>query len=260
MLFLSQFSIFIYYKYMAGMSFQFKQFTIHHDLCGMKVGTDGVLLGAWAHAREGVKRVLDVGCGSGLIAIMLAQRYTEASLWGVDIMPLAVQQSQQNAAATPWSDRLCFARLDFSSAREVDAFSQQVEGRFQLIVCNPPFYKETTACPEQARHAARHISSLPLEKLLDGVVRLIDEHGVFQVIIPTTLVEEFSFLAWQKGLSLQEHCKVLTAPGKAPKRSLLSFVNEPFATTDTSTLSIRDAQGRYTSRYIDLVGGYYLNM
>lgn len=137
--------------------FDFKKFRIFHDKCAMKVGTDGVLLGAWSCAGSEHRTVLDVGTGSGLIAIMLAQK-TQAVIWGVDIDENAVFQANENAAATEWSDRLHFLHSDISS------FSPDFQ--FDLLVSNPPFFSRSLKCPDGVRSQARHTDSMSFGELI----------------------------------------------------------------------------------------------
>ena len=163
-------------------AFQFKQFTIRHDRCAMKVGTDGVLLGAWANAK-GKQRILDIGTGSGLIALMLAQR-TDAMITGIEIDPASATQAQENAAASPWADRLQIVATDIAGYTSYQAFD--------LIVSNPPFFNEMLLPPGAARSQARHTQALTFEALLFHVQRLLSPEGSFCAILPATALTHFS--------------------------------------------------------------------
>ena len=147
--------------------FRFKQFSVRQDRCPMKVGTDGVLLGAWAGVRPSDRRMLDIGTGTGLIALMLAQRAPEASVTGVDIDDVA--QARENGDASPWGDRVVFERCPVQEFRAPEPFD--------LIVSNPPFFVDSLTCPDEGRTAARHAVHLPFDELRDAVLRLMAPAG-----------------------------------------------------------------------------------
>lgn len=147
----------------------------------MKVGTDGVLLGAWAGVRPSDRRILDVGTGTGLIALMMAQRAPEALITGVDVEE--VSQARENAAASPWGGRVAFVQCP------VQEFAP--DERFDLIVSNPPFFVDSLTCPDEGRTTARHAVRLPFDQLRDAVVRLLAAEGRFAVILPTDEARAF---------------------------------------------------------------------
>ena len=153
--------------------FRFKQFEILQDRCAMKVGTDGVLLGAWA---SGGTRILDIGCGTGLIALMMAQRFPAAQVVGIDIDEEACGQARENVTASPFGDRIDVAhcRLQDYSGEEFDA-----------IVSNPPFFLNSLKNPDSKRAMARHADTLPFRDLWQGVKRLLSENGIFSVVLPS---------------------------------------------------------------------------
>ena len=178
---------------MAG--FKFKQFEIHQDRCAMKVGTDGVLLGAWA---PGGKRILDIGSGTGLISLMMAQRCQEAQVIGVDLDAEACDEARENVAASPFADRVsiaCCRLQDYESAEKVDA-----------IVSNPPFFLNSLKNPDSKRSMARHADSLPFRDLFLGVKRLLSEEGVFSVIVPSEVLDAFTSEAYLLGFCLVRQC------------------------------------------------------
>ena len=161
--------------------FRFKQFAVRQDRCPMKVGTDGVLLGAWAPVLPSDRRVLDIGTGTGLIALMMAQRMPQARIAGVDIDD--VSQARENADASPWGARLEFHRCP------VQEFA--AGGAFDLIVSNPPYFVGSLTCPDAGRTAARHAVHLPFEALRDAVLRLLAPGGRFALILPSSETERF---------------------------------------------------------------------
>ena len=209
---------------MAKELFDFRQFTIHQELCAMKVGTDGTLLGAWASAKEGQCRILDIGTGTGLIALMMAQRYPEAVVTGIDIDEKAVSQAKANAEASPFANHVNIQQADVCSFKAKP---------FDSIVCNPPFFVDSLACPDTRRSQARHGETLTYERLMQSVKRLLDEKGLFSVIIPTDYRSRLLSEASLFGLMLARECLIKTTPDKAPKRCLMEFRKYPVAMVDT---------------------------
>lgn len=160
---------------MAKTHFDFKKFTIYHDKCAMKVGTDGVLLGAWTEVCPDSKYILDIGTGSGLIAIMLAQK-CNAYIIGIDIDEEAVNQATDNGEKTPWSQRLHF---------EVEnALTYIPQKKFDLITCNPPFFTNSLQCPGEKRNYARHSDALPFDALIANAYTWLNDGACFNVVLP----------------------------------------------------------------------------
>lgn len=215
----------------------------------MKVGTDGVLLGAWAGVRASDRRVLDVGTGTGLIALMLAQRAPDARIVGVDVDDVA--QARENADASPWGSRLMFVQApvqEFESAE-----------RFDLIVSNPPFFVDSLTCPDPGRTTARHAVRLPFEELRDAVVRLLGPGGRFAVVLPTDMAARFEAVC-AGYLALSRRAEVRTTPVRAPKRVLLEFVaTQGVIAPEISELVIGTGQHEeYTPQYKTLTRDFYL--
>ena len=189
---------------MSNDIFRFKQFSVRHDRCAMKVGTDGVLLGAWGSV-EG-KRILDIGTGTGLIALMAAQRNPEADVLGIDIDELAVAQARGNVAESPFNRRIeCILQ---------DVLTFESEAPFDAILCNPPFFTEDTLPDNRSRALARNNKCLPFPQLIKKVAVLLAENGTFSLIVPSGLVQEIVFQA--------DSCKKLS--GFAWKTDCTSFV------------------------------------
>lgn len=193
-------------------AFRFKRFTIRQQRSAMKVGTDGVLLGAWAGVRPTDRRILDIGTGTGLIAVMLAQRTEGAVITGVDIDD--VTEARENGEASPWGDRLHFVQQPIQQFRSTE--------RFDLIVSNPPFYVDALVCPDLGRTTARHTVHLSYGELLDAVVRLLSPGGRFAVVLPTPEDERFRRLA-ARYLRLDRLTTVRTTPRRPVKRVLMEF-------------------------------------
>ena len=183
----------------------------------MKVGTDGVLLGAWAAVRPQDRRMLDIGTGTGLIALMLAQRAPEAHVTGVDIDD--VGQARENAAASPWSGRVAFAQCPVQEFETPEPFD--------LIVSNPPFFVDSLTCPDGGRTAARHAVHLPFGDLRDAVLRLLAPGGRFAVILPTAEAERFLAVCAGR-LALVRRTDVRTTPRRPAKRAAALFARRDF--------------------------------
>ncbi len=232
---------------MDGHGFTFRLFDVRLDLCAMKVGTVGVVLGAWA---AGGRRILDIGTGTGLIALMMAQRFEEARVCGIDIDDGACRQAMANVAGSRFAARIeiCHSRLqDFSPAVTFDS-----------IVSNPPFFTNSLKCPDARRSTARHADTLPFTDLFRGVGRLLDADGVFSAVIPADAEGGFSAEASFVGLVKVRRCLVRTTPRKAPKRVLLSFAWHRTGACDTEEAAMMDVDGNRSEWYRRLTDGFYL--
>ncbi len=230
--------------------FQFKHFTICDDGTAMKVGTDGVLLGAWADV-EGCKTILDVGTGSGIIAIMSAQRNATAYITAVDIDADAVAQAQTNILATPWHNRIACKHLD------IKAFTS--DAKFDHIISNPPYFVEKTHSPNPQRDMARSAESLPFRVLVESAERLLNVGGKLSVVLPTESALLFRYEAFER-LWLSRLCSVVTVEGDAPKRVLMEFVytDKPLMPR-CEELVIQQRDGSYSPKYRALTKDFYLN-
>lgn len=236
---------------MAKTYFDFKKFRIFHDKCAMKVGTDGVLLGAWSCAGNAQHEILDIGTGSGLIAIMLAQK-SPAEIWGVDIAEDAIQQANENASHTEWSDRLHFVHSDISQ------FCPDFQ--FDLLICNPPFFSNSLKCPDGMRTQARHSDSMSFSELICSASRLLVDEGRLEIIIPAERNDEFVQEAWISGLNLERKTFVFTKEGQnEAKRVMLGFIKGACRYPSSEKLYIRKADGEYTEDYKTITSDYYLH-
>lgn len=204
---------------MANGYFRFKQFTVHQQHCAMKVGTDGTLLGAWALATEGSCRIFDIGTGTGLIALMMAQRYPKAQVTAIDIDDGAVRQAKENVSASPFADRINVMKADVLTFKE--------EEKYDSIVCNPPFFEDSLICPDPQRTEARHTVSLDYRQLMEATFRLLKDDGCFSLIIPFDCRERLESEAHLKGFFLSRVCSIQTTPLKTPKRYMIEFTKQP---------------------------------
>ena len=230
----------------------------------MKVGTDGVLLGAWA---EGGQRILDIGSGTGLISLMMAQRFPEAQVWGIDIDPDACMQARENVAASPFADRVgiaCCALQNLSEehlVRGSEELMEMKEGEgnlFDAIVSNPPFFVNGLKNPDSKRAMARHSDSLPFPVLMKGVRRWLSDEGVFSAIVPADVLESFVSEAYCSGLSLVRQCGVKTVERKQPKRYLVAFSKRRAGMMDKCTEIMTDSEGNRSEWYAKITEEFYL--
>ena len=228
--------------------FRFKQFEVIQSATPMKVGTDGVLLGAWVGLDGAEGRILDIGTGTGVIALMLAQRTAEAEVWGIDIDP--VEEARLNGDRSPWGSRVHFEQTP------VQAFSAEP---FDLIVSNPPFFIESLQCPDRGRTLARHAVALPFEELIEAVERLLKPEGRFAVVLPLTEAARFEALSGEK-LRVIRRTEVRTTPRHPAKRVLLEMahIGSSRAAKPTDELMIGTGEHEtYTEEYRTLTRDFY---
>lgn len=258
-------------------NFRFKQFEIEQDRCAMKVGTDGVLLGAWA---QGGRRILDIGSGTGLISLMMAQRFPEAEVVGIDMDADACGQARENVMASPFRDRVeieCCRLQDFGGASEaaealetaealkVDGGASETAGGlkaagvFDAIVSNPPFFVDSLKNPDSKRTMARHTDSLPFRDLFAGVKRLLSDDGIFSAIVPVEVVEQFVAESCILGFYLIRKCGVKTVERKQPKRFMLSFAKHRISPYEEHVETMMDSQGNRSEWYRKITEEFYLS-
>lgn len=231
--------------------FTFKQFFVAHDRCAMKVGTDGVLLGACAPVA-GVRRVLDIGCGSGLIALMLAQRTPEnVQIDAVELEASAAAQAQENVDASPWKARISVHPQDIVS------WSEQCDKRYSLIVSNPPFFAPGMASSSAARDTARSTATLDHPTLLRCAAQLTEEEGLFCVVLPAKAGEALIALAQTEGWHLRFRYDVAPYAQRPPNRLVVGL--SPVAgEVVQARLAIRDEDKSYSADWLSLVKDFYL--
>ena len=214
---------------MSNDYFRFRQFTVYQSRCAMKVGTDGTLLGAWAklpgqgkEAQPVRPRILDIGTGTGLIALMMSQRYPDAEVWGIDIDRDAVVQATQNVADSPFAHRIHICEADVCNWQAEDTDFTPASG-FDAIVSNPPYFIDSLTCPDEQRTAARHTASLSYGQLMKAARKLLKSDGKLSIIIPNDCRRQLESAAILEGFFIQRICGVRTTLRKPPKRFLLQF-------------------------------------
>jgi tRNA1Val (adenine37-N6)-methyltransferase len=233
--------------------FQFKQFTVQQDRCAMKVGTDGVLLGAWAPVKNPIN-ILDIGTGTGIIALMLAQRSSAEQIDALEIDEDAYEQSVDNFENSPWSDRL------FCFHAGLDEFMEEPEDEYDLIVSNPPFHTEKYFSGDEKRDQARFTESMPFEDLVEAADLLLSENGIFAVIIPYSSEKKFISLANDFELYPIKITRVKGTPTAEIKRSLLAFSRHQKENYAIDELVIETSRHQCTPEYIALTKDFYLKM
>lgn len=238
-------------KVSAG-NFAFREFTIQQDRCAMKVSTDAVLLGAWAPIPANCKRVLDIGAGTGVLALLAAQRAPHAEVIGVEIDTAAAQQAAENAAASPFQERVKI--LETSIQDYVRAHQDQ----FDLIISNPPFFSGGVLNEQLNRQAARHTVKLSHADLLRSVQQLLSPQGVFCLILPKIEGLRFQELAASVKLYPQQILRVRPKMGKPVHRLLMAFSHEALAAPLEEEIVQYAAEREWTPAFDQLVGTYHL--
>ena len=232
--------------------FRFKQFSVFHDKCAMKVGIDGVLLGAWADVAD-AKRILDVGTGSGLIALMLAQR-SEAAITAIDIDAEAVTQANENIENSVWKSRIRATQITLQK------FAESNDTKFDLIVSNPPFFVNSLKAPKEKRNTARHTDTLTHNELIDNAIKLLSKFGRLCIILPVEEGSKCIEYAISQNLFCKKIVKVQPRPDKAVHRLLIEFTNE-FCETIVLELCIENGERHnYSPEFTAIASPYYLKL
>ena len=221
---------------MASQSFTFRQFAVHQDRCAMKVGTDGVLLGAWANVKGDI---LDIGTGTGLIALMTAQRSPSSKL-----------TATENVASSPFADRISVVQSSIQDYRPAMTF--------HTIVSNPPFFESSLKNPDPSRATARHTDSLSYRELFQAVARLLADEGEFSAVIPSDCLSPFIAEAYLSGLRPTRQTAVRTTPRKQPKRYLVAFSRQATVSMERSEQCLQNTDGSRSEWYDKLTSEFYI--
>ena len=235
--------------------FRFKEFSIAQDKCAMKIGTDAVLLGAWTPISSDVHSILDIGTGTGIIALMLAQRSFADTVDALEIDEDAYEQAVENFENSPWGDRLFCYHAAFEEFVE-----EMQEEKYDLIVSNPPFFPSNSASEiTNSRETARLQNSLPFEELLQGVALLLSDNGIFSVVIPKEEEAKLLEIALKNNLFPNRITDVKGTATSKVKRSLLalSFLQKEI---EINTLVLEESRHIYTPEYREMVAPFYLKL
>ena len=242
--------------------FKFKQFTVEQDRCAMKIGTDGVLLGAWVSIKNNPFSILDIGAGTGIIALQLAQRSNAEMVDAIEIDENAYEQCVDNFENSPWGDRL------FCYHASLEEFVEEIEEKYDIIISNPPFYSPPlpSASPPKgekiistSRELARFNDALPFDELIESASLLLSDEGIFAVIIPRKEEENFIAMASEVNLFPNRICRVRGTETSEEKRSMLEFSFEKIS-PKIENLTIETSRHIYTEEYQNLVQDFYLKM
>lgn len=234
--------------------FHFKQFEIKQDRCAMKVGTDGVLIGAWA---MGGKRILDIGSGTGLVALMMAQRFPHSKVVGIDIDEAACDEASENVALSPFADRVsieCCRLQDFRMQDENSSLPL-----FDAIVSNPPYFVNGMKNPDSKRALARHTDSLSFSELFRHANRLLAKDGVLSVIIPSEVLDSVETEAYFLDLHLMKKLAIRTVEKKVPKRYMLAFVKRRIKEMEEREEFMTKDDGMRSEWYAEITKDFYLD-
>jgi tRNA1Val (adenine37-N6)-methyltransferase len=238
---------------MSNTTFQFKEFKVEQDRCAMKVGTDGVLLGAWVEVLDEVNSILDIGTGTGVIALQLAQRSEAEVIDAIEIEANAFEQAVDNFENSEWADRL------YCYHASLQDFAGEMDEKYDLIVSNPPYYNDTFKDLDKKRALARHTEGLSFEALLSGIAKLLSDDGTAAFIIPHK--EENNFLELGKKMKLYPS-KISRYSGHLNselKRSLVQLKNQE-TTLIEETFFLEHSRHKYSDHYKNLVKDFYLKL
>lgn len=233
--------------------FQFKQFMIEQEHAAMKVGTDGVLLGAWTSLPQPGGRVLDIGTGTGLIALMLAQRVADIFVDALEIDPSSAVQARENFQNSPWKESLKCIPSSFQD------YASQCRTNYDLIICNPPFFTDSSKTPSTEKNLARHDDSLSLEEIFRGSLPLLKGSAILSLILPAEKEALVLDLASEHQMHSRRITRVIPAPGKTAKRILLE-ISPSRGTCEEDELVIENGKRHdYSDEYKKLTGEFYLD-
>lgn len=237
---------------MSNNYFKFKQFTINQNLAAMKVGTDGVLLGAWTKIPQ-TGSVLDVGTGTALIALMLAQRNQNIKITALEIDEMAALDAKENVANSPWHSRIQVIN------NSLQKFTALTTNRYALIVSNPPFFNATKPSPNTLRNTARQTTQLTTNELLNCSAKLLSNDGTLSLILPHNLLEHIQSTASKLNLFAKSITLIKPTPEKAPHRFLTQFSFNRQKTSHNELIIESNGRHQYSEAYKELTCDFYLN-
>ncbi|WP_157971926.1 tRNA1(Val) (adenine(37)-N6)-methyltransferase [Pleomorphovibrio marinus] len=236
---------------MANSFFQFKQFRINQDQCAMKVSTDAVVLGA-AIPEQSISHILDIGTGTGVLALMMAQKFPYANIEAVEVDGAAALQATDNFKSSPWKDRIHLVLGDFKE------YHGKTHQKFDLIICNPPYYPAHLKSANAQKNLAHHQSKLDYWQLLEGVNELLSETGQLWLVLPPRMMETFNGLAAESGYLPFFLLELFDKPGAMALRTVKGFGRKKTGQLERKELCIKDSQGNYSKEYQLLLQDYML--
>ncbi|WP_092170642.1 tRNA1(Val) (adenine(37)-N6)-methyltransferase [Cyclobacterium xiamenense] len=237
---------------MANSYFQFKQFLIRQDRCAMKLSTDAILLGALAQ-HPGPKQILDIGAGTGVIGLMLAQRFPDAEVHGVEIEQAAFTQASENIQQSPWKERMKLFHLPFQ------AYAKNSNQKYDLIASNPPYFANHLKSKDPGRNWALHDDQLSLTDLVKGVNRVLGKEGSFWLILPGTEMKRFAELALHSDLHRSVRYQIYDRPERPPHREICCFRKSVQPNSHSLGICLKDAAGQYSQAYRKLLHDFLLD-
>ncbi|MBD8389730.1 tRNA1(Val) (adenine(37)-N6)-methyltransferase [Dysgonomonas sp. BGC7] len=232
--------------------FHFKQFTVYHDRCAMKVGTDGVLLGAWTDISD-AKTALDIGTGTGLISLMIAQRNSNITIDAIDIEIDAIAQAKDNIKNSPFATQIKCTQCS------VQEFAEKYEKKYDIIVSNPPFFAESLKSPDNQRSLARHDDTLSINDLLKASAKLLNNNGKLSLIYPYEYKRAILDIAKLNNLFINKATNVYPTSSSQPKRILLEISKNQTSIQENS-LTIEESRHIYSDEFTELVKDFYLKL
>lgn len=237
---------------MSNHFFQFKQFTVYQDKCAMKVSTDACIQGAWTPMPEGARHVLDIGTGTGLLSLMLLQRSGTIQVDAIEIDERAAEQATDNAQQSKWRDNINVICADVKT--------YEFQNRYDLIICNPPFFNNSLTGPNEQRNTARHTTSLSYGDLLGVISKYLNEGGLASILLPVPEFEHFKLLTGKYGLYLRQQLWIIPRVGK-PANRVVAVLSKGKETIEDDEVNIRQADNEeYTEAFIELLRPYYLHL
>ena len=231
------------------MAFHFRQFDVEDERSTLRIGTDAMLLGSWAHPA-GSAKILDIGTGCGVLALMMAQK-SGAAIEAIDIDPESISEAAGNFACSPWHDRLSaiLTPLQYFSAHEV--------GGYDFIITNPPFFANFLKSPSARKNTARHSDALTHDDLARNVARLLAPGGSFALILPSVVAPSFRLLCEKHGLHLRRSVNVCPRPAGASVRTLMEYARYECTCVVEPPLTLRSPDGSFTREYLALTDPFH---
>ena len=237
---------------MSNTYFQFKQFRIEQGNCAMKVTTDACVAGAWTPIPAEVKNVLDIGTGTGLLALMLAQRAPRITIDGIELDTVAAEQARANIAASPWADRIDII--------EGDVRHYAFTSKYDLIITNPPFFNNSLLSDKGSKNMARHTQSLSYNDLFDAIDRALNDTGTAYVLLPVNEFKIWAALLQDKGWFCTQQLHVKHTPDAEVKRVVGAFKRKADGPVREQHLTIYASPHQYSVEFKELLGAYYLHL